>query len=96
MDTGYTTYYAEIEDTSSYLTSPKFGEVKNLYKKANISDIGYGKFVVQIEHISGDLYKIVGTSFVIEMMFASSYAFSGYGDYILDTTTFGGSVTKKE
>jgi hypothetical protein len=92
MNLGYDTYYAEIND---FITS-KFGEVKSLYKKARLSDIGYGKYVVQIKHVTDDLYKIMGTSYVIQLRHASRFDFSGYDDYILDTTNFRGTVTKKD
>jgi len=95
MDLGYETYFAEINGSS--IMSTEFGEVKSLYKKARISNIGYGKYVVQIKWITDDFYKIVGTSYVIKLRFASRFEFSGYDDWILDTTSgVNGSVTKKE
>jgi hypothetical protein len=94
INLGYDTYYAEIEGS---LISTNFGEVKSLYKNGKISDIGFGKYIVQIKSLSDDLYKIVGTSYVIKMQFANRFEFTGHGDWILDTNAgLSGTVTKKE
>jgi hypothetical protein len=92
MDIGYDTYYAETD--SIYLT--EFGKVKALYKKARLSDIGYGKYVVQLENINDNFYRIVNTAYVLKISFASSFAFSRFEDCILDIQGFTGSVTKKD
>jgi hypothetical protein len=92
MDIGYETYYAEID--SSYST--EFGKVKALYKKSSLSAIGRGQYIIQLEHVSGSLFRIIGTGYILELMFANSFMFSRYDDYILDTSGFRGTVTKKE
>jgi hypothetical protein len=91
INTGYDDYYAEIN--SLYLT--KFGKVKVLYKKARLADIGYGKYVIQLEHIEDDLFRIDGTGFILKILFANSITFSRFEDYILDISGISGSITKK-
>jgi hypothetical protein len=93
INLGYDTYYAEIENSG--IMSTDFGKVKRIYKKGRISDIGYGKYEIQLKWISDDLYKIVGTSFVLKIKYANKYDFSGYEDWLLDSSGFSGSVKKK-
>jgi hypothetical protein len=92
MNIGYESYYAEID--SLYLT--EFGEVKTLYKKTTLSDIGYGKYIVQLEHIKSDLFKIIGTGYVLKIRFANSMTFSRFEDCILDISGFFGTISKKD
>jgi hypothetical protein len=87
MNIRYDTYYAEVNG--------RFGEVETLYKKARFSDIGHGEYVVQLEHVTGDLFKIVGTGYILEIKLATQMTFSRFDDCILDVSGFSGTVTKK-
>jgi hypothetical protein len=85
-------YYAEIKK----LVFPEFGQVTALYKKAHFYDIGSGKYAIQLEHISDDMFRIVNTRYILKIRYASAYTFSRFDDCILDISGLGGTITLKE
>lgn len=83
VDLGAKRYFAKTK--GGYSSS--FSEVEDMYCEGATSDIGYGKYLVAFKWLSESYYEIRGTSFVLEIKYASRYELSSYlDDYILDTT----------
>ncbi|MCL2832123.1 MAG: hypothetical protein FWD78_03040 [Treponema sp.] len=98
LDIGIATYYAETSGTgmSSFLRSSNFGKVNRLYKKAWPSDIGYGKFAINLRWITDEIFAIEKTPFLLEIRLASQFSFIS-GTWILDTTSgYNGRVYRKQ
>jgi len=96
MDTRNVTYYAEV--SSGYRT--EISQVKKLYKKATLSDIGigYGKYNIKLNWLAGDMFNIVGTSYLLKIPYASQFTFS-FGEWMIDTaSSFGinGKIVEKK
>ena len=85
MKTGYETYFAEVTELGfGSVLGPKFGQVKKLYRKGRLDDIGHGKYLVRLKWVAEDIFAIDGTPFLLNIKWASRYTFD-YEECIYDT-----------
>jgi len=67
-------YIAEIDQ----MIGSDSGEVQKLFKLGNPSDIPSGIYKIRLEDLKNDLYRVIGTDYVLKMRYSSISTFNSY------------------